>query len=177
MRSARSAAAVFFILGVIGCNKREQPAADSAAGAAAAPAAGTSATAGGSAAGANSMAMLDVGTLPGGGQYLTDTEGRALYIFEKDTKDASSCVADCAAAWPPVTSSAPPMAHNNAIDAAKLGTIARPDGSRQATFAGKPLYYYAKDQARGDIKGQDVKEFGAEWYLLKPNGEKQEAKK
>ena len=174
MRSARSAAAVAraaFIAVAIGCAKREQPAADSAAGAAAPPAAGSSATA------SASMAMLDVGKLPGGGEYLTDTEGRALYLFEKDAKDSSSCVGDCATAWPPVTSSAAPMAHNSAIDAAKLGTITRADGSKQVTYDGKPLYYFAKDQARGDIKGQDVKDFGGEWYLVKPSGGKQEAKK
>ena len=169
--------AVFVVALAAGCAKRDQAATDSAAGAAAAPPAGASATAGGTAAGSNSMAMLDVGRLPGGAEYLTDTEGRAVYLFEKDKKDSSTCTDACASAWPPVLSSNTPMAHNNSIDAAKLGTIVRADGKRQATYAGKPLYYYAQDQARGDIKGQDVKEFGAEWYLLKPNGEKQEAKK
>ena len=121
--------------------------------------------------------MIDVAKLPGGAEYLTDTEGRALYVFEKDKADSSTCVDACAAAWPPVTSNGAPMAHNAAIDASKLATIARPDGSRQVTYARKPLYYFAQDKASGDTKGQDVKEFGAEWYLLKPNGEKQDAKK
>ena len=175
--------ALFVLALAVGCAKRDQAATDSAAGTAAAPpagaasATGASATAGGTAGAANSMAMLDVGRLPGGAEYVTDTEGRAVYLFEKDRKDSSTCTEACAGAWPPVMSSNTPMAHNNAIDAAKLGTIMRADGKRQATYGGKPLYYYAQDKARGDIKGQDVKEFGAEWYLLKPNGEKQEAKK
>lgn len=169
----RCAAAVILIVVTLGCARRDQAIADSAAGAAApsAAAAGSSASAGGS------MAMIDVAKLPGGAEYLTDTEGRALYVFEKDKADSSTCVDACAAAWPPVTSNGAPMAHNAAIDASKLATIARPDGSRQVTYARKPLYYFAQDKASGDTKGQDVKEFGAEWYLLKPNGEKQDAKK
>lgn len=173
----RNVAAIFVIALAAGCAKRDQATIDSATPAAAAPSAGASATTGGAAAGGNSMAMLDVGRLAGGAEYITDTDGRAVYLFEKDKKDSSTCTDACASAWPPVMSSNTPMAHNSSIDGSKLGTILRADGKRQATYAGKPLYFYAKDQARGDIKGQDVKEFGAEWYLLKPNGEKQEAKK
>jgi predicted lipoprotein with Yx(FWY)xxD motif len=123
------------------------------------------------------MAMIDVAKLPGGAEYLTDMDGRTLYMFAKDKADSSTCLDACAAAWPPVTTNGAPMAHNSAIDASKLATIARPDGSQQVTYARKPLYYFAQDKARGDIKGQDVKGFGAQWYLLKPNGEEQEAKK
>jgi predicted lipoprotein with Yx(FWY)xxD motif len=169
----RSLALAILGAAVAACGTRDHATTDSAAGAAATPPPAT----GASAAANGSMAMLDVGKLPGGGEYLTDAQGRAVYVFEKDKKDSSTCVGDCAAAWPPLISSGAPMAHSSAIEAAKLGTIARPDGSRQATYDGKPLYYFARDQAPGDIKGQDVKGFGGEWYLVKPSGEKQESKK
>ncbi|MGH6913524.1 MAG: hypothetical protein ACREH3_07425, partial [Geminicoccales bacterium] len=40
-----------------------------------------------------------------------------------------------------------------------------------------PLYQFAKDAQPGDTKGQDVEGFGAEWYLISPEGEKVEAEK
>ncbi len=55
-----------------------------------------------------------------------------------------------------------------------IGNIQREDGTTQVTYNGWPLYYYAKDQASGDTTGHDIKDFGAEWYLLTPEGEKAE---
>ena len=49
-----------------------------------------------------------------------------------------------------------------------MGTIATPDGKKQVTINGMPVYYYAKDQAAGDITGQGV---GGVWYLVAPSGE------
>jgi len=176
-RLARARATVVFAVAVaaVGCGKSRDRASDSAAGAAAAtPAPADSAT---RPASANSMAMLDVAKLSGGAEYLVDAEGRSVYLFMKDTKGKSECVDACAAAWPPVTTNGPPMAHSAAIASDKLGTIARSDGATQVTYAGKPLYYFAKDHKTGDVGGQDLKGFGGEWYLVKPNGEKQEATK
>jgi hypothetical protein len=36
------------------------------------------------------------------------------------------------------------------------------------------LYYFARDESAGDTKGQDIEGFGAEWYLVSPEGEKVE---
>lgn len=58
------------------------------------------------------------------------------------------------------------------MDTAKLSTTKRKDGSTQVTYNGWPLYYFAKDQTPGEITGQDVEGFGAEWYLVSPDGEK-----
>jgi predicted lipoprotein with Yx(FWY)xxD motif len=105
------------------------------------------------------------------GTYLTDANGRALYMFEKDRANASSCSGDCAAAWPPFIASTP--ATNAAgVSAAKLGTIKRGDGTTQVTYAGMPLYHYHDDAKPGDIKGQDKEEFGDSWYLVSPAGKK-----
>ncbi|HET7369745.1 MAG TPA: hypothetical protein VFK45_02780 [Gammaproteobacteria bacterium] len=40
----------------------------------------------------------------------------------------------------------------------------------QVTYNGWPLYYYAGDKKPGDTRGQDKKGFGAEWYLISPEG-------
>ena len=50
----------------------------------------------------------------------------------------------------------------------------RTDGSMQVAYNGKPLYYFARDENAGDTKGQDVEGFGAEWYLISPEGEEVE---
>jgi predicted lipoprotein with Yx(FWY)xxD motif len=94
-----------------------------------------------------------------------------VYMFEADKGSGSSCSGACAAAWPPVTSTAAAKAASGA-QAADLGTITRPDGTKQVTYKGHPLYYFAKDKDDGDAYGQGVKAFGASWYVLKPSGEK-----
>ena len=38
-----------------------------------------------------------------GGAFLTDGSGRAVYLWVKDTGNASACTGACAGAWPPVT--------------------------------------------------------------------------
>lgn len=113
------------------------------------------------------------------GAYIADAEGRALYLFEADTQGQggagamSTCKDDCAAAWPPLTSANPIQAIEG-VSRDMIGTIQREDGTTQVTYNGWPLYYYAKDQAPGDTTGHDIEDFGAEWYLLTPEGEKAE---
>ena len=46
----------------------------------------------------------------------------------------------------------------------------------QVTYNGWPLYYFIKDKAPGDTMGQDVKGFGAEWYLVMPSGKEVHSK-
>ena len=44
-----------------------------------------------------------VGVRTGGlGKFLVDSQGRTLYLFEKDTGTKSMCSGACASAWPPV---------------------------------------------------------------------------
>lgn len=107
---------------------------------------------------------------------MTDAQGISLYLFEADKgKQGSSCYNECAKAWPPLKAAGKPGAGSK-IEASQLGTTKRKDGSMQVTYSGWPLYHYTKDKTPGDTKGQDIKEFGAEWYLVSPKGEKVEAK-
>jgi predicted lipoprotein with Yx(FWY)xxD motif len=105
------------------------------------------------------------------GKFLTDAEGISLYLFEADTKTTSTCYDACAQAWPPLLTDGAPVAGDQ-LDAGMLSTTQRKDGSTQVTYNGWPLYHFAKDQAPGDTRGQDVEGFGAEWYLVSPKGEK-----
>jgi predicted lipoprotein with Yx(FWY)xxD motif len=46
-----------------------------------------------------------------------------------------------------------------------LGVITRTDGTKQVTYGGHPLYYFAGDTAPGQTKGQGV---GGTWFLIGP---------
>jgi predicted lipoprotein with Yx(FWY)xxD motif len=103
------------------------------------------------------------------GRVLVDVQGRTLYLFAKDTAPTSTCVGSCAADWPPVPASGAVHVAGGA-STADLGTIARTDGTRQLSYAGHPLYYFAGDSKAGQVNGQAVDEFGAKWYALTPGG-------
>ena len=94
-----------------------------------------------------------------------------VYMFEGDTRSSSSCSGECASVWPPVTSGGAPVAGAGVV-AAHLATITRPDGTKQVTYNGHPLYFYSKDGDSGDAYGQGIKGFGASWYVLAPSGNK-----
>jgi predicted lipoprotein with Yx(FWY)xxD motif len=104
------------------------------------------------------------------GKLLVDANGRTLYLFEADKPNVSNCSGSCRSIWPPLTSAGTPKAAAGALGA-KLGTIAAA-GRRQVTYNGHPLYFYAGDTKPGDTKGQGLNQFGADWYVLAPTGDK-----
>ena len=42
----------------------------------------------------------------------------------------------------------------------KLGTIARPEGTIQVTYHGRPLYTFSGDTAPGEAHGQGIQDVG-----------------
>lgn len=129
------------------------------------PAAPASPAAGGS----TSAATVDVHS-SNGQSFLTDSSGRALYLWVPDTSTMSTCSGACATAWPPLTVKGAPTAGTGA-SASDLGMISRSDGSKQVTYAGHPLYYFAGDKAAGQTNGEGSNGFGAPWYLVAPSGQ------
>ena len=105
------------------------------------------------------------------GSYLVDSQGRTLYLFEKDTGTKSMCSGACASLWPPSTTSGRPTAGSK-VDAAMLGTSTRSDGKSQLTYNGHPLYRYSGDGAAGDTSGQGLTAFGGSWFVVSPAGQK-----
>lgn len=105
------------------------------------------------------------------GTYLTDGQGRSLYLFQSDTPNNSTCNDACAQVWPPliVSNGQTPQAAGGALGNL-INTLTRNDGSTQVTYNGWPLYYYSLDQTPGDTHGEGVNGFGAFWYLIQPNG-------
>lgn len=126
-------------------------------------------------------AASTTGSAAGGATVLT-TEHTALgtilaagpkrltvYLFAADTGSASKCSGACAEVWPPVTTTGAPKAEGGAL-AAALGTTTRPEGTKQVTYKGHPLYYYVSDRQAGETGGQGLNSFGAPWWALSPSG-------
>jgi predicted lipoprotein with Yx(FWY)xxD motif len=144
-------------------------AAPAASSATAQPNSPTAAASASSGTAATTIGLQSVSAIPG--KFLVDGQGRALYLFEADKSTMSTCTGACAAAWPPVTASAMPMA-GSGVSQSLLGTTKRADGTEQVTYNGHPLYYFAADTGAGMVKGQGSKEFGAGWYVLNAKGSK-----
>ena len=89
---------------------------------------------------------------------LTDANGMTLYTFDKDEGGMSACYDDCAVNWPPLIAAA------DAVADAEYGLTDRTDGTKQWTYAGKPLYLWIKDQKPGDMTGDGVK---GVWHVVK----------
>lgn len=102
------------------------------------------------------------------GQVLFDGSDQAVYYFDKESSSKSECYGACAEAWPPVLTEGEPQASGR-VQAGKLGTTQRDDGTTQVTYDGRPLYYY--DEPAGEVSCHNVDEFGGLWLAVQPNGQ------
>ncbi len=103
------------------------------------------------------------------GTYLAGASGRALYLWAADANGQSRCSGACAKVWTPVSASTIPTAASG-VNASDLGMITRSDGTKQLTYKGHPVYYFAADSGPGTTKGQGTNSFGAKWSLVAPSG-------
>jgi len=101
------------------------------------------------------------------GSVLVDAAGKTLYIFEADTGGESVCYDECAAAWPPLLSDGNAPSVGAGLDAGDFATTDRTDGTKQVTFYGMPVYYFAADAAAGDTKGQGLSD---KWWVVGADG-------
>jgi predicted lipoprotein with Yx(FWY)xxD motif len=121
-----------------------------------------------SAAGVATISVTHNGEL--GSILVAGPKQQTVYLFAADKGPMSTCSSACAEVWPPVTSTGKPKAAAGA-SAADLGTITRSDGTKQVTYKGHPLYFYAGDgTSGGETSGQGINSFGAPWYVLSPSG-------
>ncbi len=116
---------------------------------------------------AQDEAAIMVSQDPANGAILTDAEGCTLYLFTPDTTvGESACYDNCAQAWPILT---PELATGLAAGIpGELGVIERTDDTEQVTYNDIPLYFFARDEAPGDVNGQGV---GGVWFVVPPGAE------
>lgn len=93
--------------------------------------------------------VADGGGLLVGGSKST-RPGFTLYTTDADlgSPGQSTCTGSCELTWPPLL-----VEDGLASGVADLGTITRPGGALQATYQGRPLYFYSGDLAAGEVNG------------------------
>jgi predicted lipoprotein with Yx(FWY)xxD motif len=99
------------------------------------------------------------------GIWLTNSAGRALYVYTKDKGTTSECYGACATAWPPLTTTGKVTISGKYVVPKDLGLTTRTNGTKQVTYGGHPLYYFKGDTASGQTNGQAV---GGIWFLVGP---------
>lgn len=108
--------------------------------------------AGGPAAGVRGFAVAHLGN------RLTSTEGRTLYVYDRDPQGQSACVGDCARIWPPY------LVEPGAAAGGQTSTIQRSDGQLQWAVQGRALYLYAGDQAAHQALGEGLE--AGSWHSV-----------
>ena len=103
------------------------------------------------------------------GKALFGPSGKVLYVFGADRGSKSNCYGVCAAAWPPLLTTAAPLG-GAGVEAKLLGMTKRTDGRLQVTYSGHPLYYYSADKV-GKVMCQHANMHGGLWLIMKPNGQ------
>jgi predicted lipoprotein with Yx(FWY)xxD motif len=98
------------------------------------------------------------------GPVLASSRGLTLYYYSADKRHSgkSACTGTCATAWPPLA--APVKAPAGVNLPGKLGVITRPNGVKQVTLNGYPLYFYVGDKTAGQVAGNGV---GGAWHVIK----------
>jgi predicted lipoprotein with Yx(FWY)xxD motif len=102
------------------------------------------------------------------GTYLVGPDGRTLYYFTRDvTPGVSACTGGCLEAWPPLlVGEGQSLAAGDGV----TGTLAaapQADGALQATYRGRPLYYWQGDTEAGQTTGQGVNDV---WFVASVDG-------
>jgi len=99
---------------------------------------------------------------------LISPRGLTLYHFMPEHGKTIVCTGPCLSFWPPlVVKKGAKLVAAHGLNAKKLGTIRRPDGRYQLTYAGLALYTFAADRRKGDVKGEGVEN---SWYAISPSG-------
>jgi predicted lipoprotein with Yx(FWY)xxD motif len=129
---------------------------------------GGAATAAGS---SPSSTTVSVRQLPRVGSVLVDHTGKALYSSDVEARGKIACENACNAFWKPLTPG--PGNPTATANAGKLGVITRPDGSRQVTVNGRPLYTFSEDtpgKATGNGFTDDFDGHHFTWNIVRAGG-------
>jgi len=93
------------------------------------------------------------------GTILVDAKGDALYSSAQEQDGTVRCTGGCAAIWVPLTLPASVTSPTAASSVpGKLAVVRRPDGKRQVTWNGHPLYTFAEDTGSGSVMGNGAKD-------------------
>lgn len=95
-----------------------------------------------------------------GKTVLTTVGGRTLYSLSAEHGGRFVCTTPgCLAAWRPLLIARGVKPRGPV----KLGAIVRPDGRRQVTYRGRPLYRFSGDVRKGEVNGEGIRDVGT-WH-------------
>jgi len=94
---------------------------------------------------------------------LTANNGLTLYTLSAEKHGKFICTGSCLKDWHPLVVAA----GVKPAGPVALGTVKRPDGRRQVTFEGRPMYTFDSDSKKGDAKGEGIKDVGT-WHAATP---------
>jgi len=112
------------------------------------------------------------------GRYLTNKQGRTLYMFADDADGVSTCTGNCQSLWPPFSADLATAKLDTGLLATDFSTITRAGGINQVTYKGWPLYTYSPSandgygnttnspEAAGSTNGDG---FLGLWFIAKPD--------
>jgi len=112
---------------------------------------------------------------PEDGTLISGANNRTLYVLQADEKStsahekSSTCYGACASVWPPVLASGTPTVAGKA-NASLVSITTRRDGTKQVTYNGLPLYYYAADTKAGQATGNHLKDGFGLWLGMLASG-------
>jgi predicted lipoprotein with Yx(FWY)xxD motif len=125
----------------------------------------------GSTAAAGAAGTVAVRQVSGVGNVLVDSKGLALYSPDQEASGKVLCTGSCVAFWMPLPAGTAAPATVSGVG--MLGTVTRPDGTKQVTVDGKPLYTFAEDSP-GNVKGNGFSDaFGGQhftWHAILASG-------
>ena len=102
------------------------------------------------------------------GRVLATITGRTLYLSTGDGRNKSHCGGSCLTYWLPLLTTGKPVAVGG-VHQSLLRRIRHPDGTRQVTYNGHPLYRYAGDTQPGETSGEGL---GGHWFVVGANGKR-----
>jgi predicted lipoprotein with Yx(FWY)xxD motif len=104
------------------------------------------------------------------GSVLTDNQNRTLYFFARDTKGVSNCAGACLNRWPLFSVDEIIVPQGGVLEASDFAIIGDGD-TKQVTFKGRPLYYYAPaNDGVIDAPAQNTGDnFATVWFVAKPD--------
>jgi predicted lipoprotein with Yx(FWY)xxD motif len=122
----------------------------------------------GTSGGATTVSVRDLG---GVGSVLVDRGGKALYTPEQEAGGKILCTGGCLSFWQPLMAGSGKQ--SAPAGGPQLGVIKRPDGGKQVTAGGKPLYTFSEDSP-GKVTGDGFKDaFSGRsftWHVVSSKG-------
>jgi predicted lipoprotein with Yx(FWY)xxD motif len=119
----------------------------------------------------SSAPTVGVKQVSGLGSVLVDAQGAALYTPEQEANGMIRCTGTCTSFWIPLKAPTS-ITKASGVDG-RLASIARPDGTKQVTLNGKPLYSFSEDSG-GKVTGNGFKDsFGGTaftWHAVTTSG-------